>query len=162
MDWVKVFSPIEYMMWCDIRNYNMRMWPQYPIGKYFADFANVEHKVVIECDGKMWHNQELDAVRDAFMIEEGWTVYRISGAECFRVAEREEYAEHEEEENKIYIEDLYRSSHGLVKAIFHFHYGKSFAMSDNEERTAEHCLHIHRATGIYNFKSRLSSMVTEK
>lgn len=47
IDWVKVFTPIEYMTWCDIRDYPMQMWPQYPIGKYFADFANVDKKIVI-------------------------------------------------------------------------------------------------------------------
>lgn len=146
IDWIKVFSPIEYMAWCDIRDYNMRMWPQYPIGKYFADFANVERKIVIECDGKQWHDTEKDAVRDSEMIALGWTVYRITGAECYKIVEREDY----EDDTRKFILDLYESSAGLVKAIYYFHYGKLFSMSEQEEKQAEYCLRKHKATGIIN------------
>lgn len=119
IDWLSVFTPIEYMVWSDIRDYNMKMWPQYPIDKYFADFANIEHKIIIECDGKNWHDKEKDYIRDKKLIDLGWTVYRIPGKECVRVVERNE---DEDCINDAFLQRLYESSTGIVKAIYHFHY----------------------------------------
>lgn len=144
IDWVPLFTPIEYMVWCDIRDYPINMWPQYPVGKYFADFANVQKKIVIECDGKQWHDEEKDAKRDAEMIADGWTVYRIPGYECNRVVERDDY-ENEEE----YWKDLYASSSGVIKAIHYFYFKHTYRMDDEELGLALRCLNQHRATGIY-------------
>lgn len=78
------FTPIEERIWSDLRTYFcITAWPQYPIGKYFADFAFVNAKVVIECDGKKYHDIHRDAERDAYMRSIGWRVFRISGAQCF-------------------------------------------------------------------------------
>lgn len=78
-------SPIEQLLWGDIRQQNMVMYPQYPVGRYFVDFANPVAKVAIECDGAAFH---VDAARDASRQREieamGWTVYRITGADCVR------------------------------------------------------------------------------
>lgn len=144
IDWTKVFTPIEYMAWCDIRDYPLQMWPQYPIGKYFADFANVEKKIVIECDGKEWHDEEKDSVRDAAMMAEGWTVYRVTGAECNKVVEREDYKSEKE-----YWHNLYQTSSGLIKAIHYFHFPKMYAMDEYERDLAAQCLRNHAATGFY-------------
>lgn len=76
-------TPIEQSLWSDIRNANVVMYPQYPVGKYFVDFANPVAKVAIECDGKAYHlDKEKDAARDADLNSKGWTVYRITGREC--------------------------------------------------------------------------------
>jgi len=51
---------------------------QHPIGPYFADFACVSRKLVIEIDGEHHAFQvEADARRTAAMEREGWRVLRF-------------------------------------------------------------------------------------
>ena len=55
---------------------------QHPIGPYFADFACVARKLVIEIDGE--HHAfrvEADARRTAFLQREGWRVIRFWATE---------------------------------------------------------------------------------
>ena len=40
IDWCSLFSPIESMAWGEIRYHGLPFWPQFPIGTYFADFAD--------------------------------------------------------------------------------------------------------------------------
>jgi len=83
VDWPMLFTPIEAAMWSDIRGLGIVLYPQYPIGPYFADFANPRCKVAIECDGKAFHtNRDRDRDRDAQMQRLGWRVFRFSGADC--------------------------------------------------------------------------------
>lgn len=77
-------SPIEMALWDDIRMLNMVMYPQYPVGRFFVDFANPGARVAIECDGKRWHTDVVrDRERQAEIEEMGWVVYRITGRDCF-------------------------------------------------------------------------------
>lgn len=83
VDWARFFTPIEYAFWQDIRSVGAVMYPQYPIGPYFADFANPCWRVVIECDGAQFHrNAAKDAKRDAYMRGLGWRVHRLIGVKC--------------------------------------------------------------------------------
>jgi hypothetical protein len=76
-------TPIEYALWCDIRAVGVVLYPQYPVGGYFVDFANPVARVAIECDGARWHtNPHRDADRQAEIEANGWAVYRIGGAAC--------------------------------------------------------------------------------
>jgi very-short-patch-repair endonuclease len=51
---------------------------QHPIGPYFADFACISRKLVIEIDGEHHAYQiEADARRTAMMEREGWRVLRF-------------------------------------------------------------------------------------
>ena len=51
---------------------------QHPIGPYFADFACVSQKLVVEIDGEHHAYQvEADARRTAFMESLGWRVIRF-------------------------------------------------------------------------------------
>lgn len=77
-------TPIERMMWGDIRSEGIVMYPQYPIMGFFLDFANPKAKVAIECDGRGFHDPQKDAARDAKLMSEGWTVYRMTGSEIYR------------------------------------------------------------------------------
>jgi very-short-patch-repair endonuclease len=55
---------------------------QYSIGPYFADFACVSRKLVIEIDGEHHAQQvEADARRTEFMEREGWRVVRFWASE---------------------------------------------------------------------------------
>jgi very-short-patch-repair endonuclease len=51
---------------------------QHPIGPYFADFACVSKKLVVEIDGEHHAFQvEADASRTAAMEQRGWRVARF-------------------------------------------------------------------------------------
>ena len=51
---------------------------QHPIGPYFADFACIARKLVIEIDGDHHAFQvEADARRSAAMEREGWRILRF-------------------------------------------------------------------------------------
>ena len=76
-------TPIESDLWACIRAVDAVFYPQYPIGRFFADFCNPVAGVVIECDGAQWHQDaEKDAKRQAAIEEAGFTVYRITGKQC--------------------------------------------------------------------------------
>lgn len=76
-------TPIEQNIWSDIRDANIVMYPQYPIEKFFVDFANPRAKVVMECDGYAYHlDKQKDKARDIRLQQLGWTVYRITGRDC--------------------------------------------------------------------------------
>lgn len=85
-DWCRVFSPIEYEVWCSIRYYGLPMHPQYPVGRYFVDFGDPIKKIAVECDGKQWHNPAKDRARDDELADLGWDVYHIEGWRCMRAA----------------------------------------------------------------------------
>jgi len=61
----------------DRRNNGVKFRRQHPIGPYFADFACISKKLVIEIDGDHHAFQvEADARRTAAMEREGWRVLR--------------------------------------------------------------------------------------
>jgi very-short-patch-repair endonuclease len=83
VDWLNVFTPIEYGLWQDIRQTGAVLYPQYPVGRFFVDFGNPKAKVAVECDGAAFHTDKAkDAARDAELGKLGWRVYRISGRDC--------------------------------------------------------------------------------
>jgi len=83
-DWLAIFTPIEYDAWCEIRDANLPMWPQLPVGRFFVDFGNPVAKVALECDGKEWHDAAKDAERDEILRKMGWRVLRVTGSQCYK------------------------------------------------------------------------------
>lgn len=81
-DFYSTFTPIEFAIWQDLSSLNLPFLPEYPVGQYFADFADPKKRIAIECDGKH-HDKEQDRKRDDYFESEGWTVYRIPGSYCF-------------------------------------------------------------------------------
>lgn len=78
-------TPIEFAAWCDIRYLGLVLYPQYPVGRFFVDFANPSAQVAIECDGAAFHKDKArDASRQAAIEARGWVVYRISGSDCVK------------------------------------------------------------------------------
>lgn len=76
-------TPIEAWLWADLREVNAIVYPQFPVGGVFVDFANPVAKVAIECDGAAYHQDVAkDRKRDARLQALGWTVYRIPGWVC--------------------------------------------------------------------------------
>lgn len=84
-DWINLFTPIEADVWCDIRYHGLPMWPQFPVGRYFADFANPLARVALECDGAAFHDSAKDAARDRDFAQMGWRVIRIPGWRCSKI-----------------------------------------------------------------------------
>lgn len=122
VDWVKIFTPIEYNTWHSIRiNGRVPLYPQYPVHNYFTDFANPFLKIIIECDGADYHlDWEKDNNRDFELMEAGWKVYRISGSDCCRIPS-EKYFDllYQLEENRSSIlNDFYANTvDGLIRAL---------------------------------------------
>lgn len=83
--WRQMLTPIEAAMWEVLQASGQKFYPQYPIGNFFVDFAHPAARLVIECDGAAFHqDRKKDALRDAQLNAEGWTVFRITGRECMQ------------------------------------------------------------------------------
>jgi very-short-patch-repair endonuclease len=78
------FTLIEDIAWCEIRALGLPFYPQFPILNYFADFADPLRKIVIELDGKRFHNKKKDDARDKRMRDEGWEIHRITSSTAKR------------------------------------------------------------------------------
>jgi very-short-patch-repair endonuclease len=79
-----MLTPIERNIWNEIRFYQLPFYPQYPVGKYFVDFADPIKKIVIEVDGKYHAFTKLaDEHRQRRIERLGWTVLRIKGRDTF-------------------------------------------------------------------------------
>jgi len=83
VDWMSVMTPIECNLWCDIRGFGLPYYPQYPVGRYFVDFADPIRRWALEADGKEWHDAEKDAKRDQKLGMMGWRVFRFTGRETY-------------------------------------------------------------------------------
>ena len=81
----------EAKLWKLLRNRQLEYYKfrrQFPIGPYFADFACIKEKLVIELDGNSHDDrEEYDALRDASMRNEGWRVIRILNRDLMRSEE---------------------------------------------------------------------------
>lgn len=107
------FTPIEDYMWQDIRVNGMPFYPQFPVCGYFLDFACPFLKIAIECDGKDWHNPEKDLQRELDLAADGWTIFRVTGAECYKFMDSPWEVE---EENNIY-DWFFKTATGVLYAI---------------------------------------------
>lgn len=73
--------PAEERLWRILRNRALtgfKFRRQHPIGPYFADFACVKTKVIVEADGEshLARNRQ-DAARTRFLEAAGWLVLRF-------------------------------------------------------------------------------------
>jgi len=71
-------SNAEWRLWSRLRARRLgaRFRRQHPIGPYFADFACVRKRLVIEVDGDT-HTEAYDQRRDAWLQARGWTVLHV-------------------------------------------------------------------------------------
>jgi len=136
VDWMRVFTPIERDVWGDMRSAGIFMWPQYPAGRYFLDFADPKLRIAIECDGKDWHDEEADMSRDAELRALGWTVYRVPGSACKRTITPDfdalEYSESTEGNGEVRYWLAY-TSEGLVAAIARHYFGNGYGAFTDED-----------------------------
>ncbi|HLG65562.1 MAG TPA: DUF559 domain-containing protein [Ktedonosporobacter sp.] len=61
---------------------------QHKIGPYYADFAHLESRTVIEIDGAAYHSTPEQIERDQYRQQRleswGWNVIRFSGKQVYR------------------------------------------------------------------------------
>lgn len=169
-DWNYLFSPIEKQTWSALRYFGKcPFYPQYPVNRFFVDFGNPKVKVAIECDGKEWHtDKEKDANRDKVILSEGWTVFRISGADCFRSCDEYFFLERYSDRDKGgIISNYYQNIDGLIKAIAIFYFGyKDYSFFEMEIDSAFNCLMSALSPGQLNsvypdLTSRLDKLKSE-
>lgn len=80
----------ELKLWNELRAHRLMglgFRRQFPVGRYIADFACPEKKIIVEVDGSQ-HAEEkqsaVDAVRSAELEQDGWTVLRFWNNEIMR------------------------------------------------------------------------------
>ncbi|WP_432767681.1 MAG: DUF559 domain-containing protein [Sphingopyxis sp.] len=77
----------EVLLWQRLRGRpgGVKFRRQHPVGRYVADFYAAEAKTIVEVDG-LAHDAraERDAVRDAWLQEQGFVVVRVAAAEVLR------------------------------------------------------------------------------
>lgn len=73
----------EVRLWIELRRLGVGVSfrRQHPIGPYIVDFACLAMRLVIELDGSQHLGSQSDAVRDAFLERNGWTVLRFWSAD---------------------------------------------------------------------------------
>ena len=70
----------ERIFWNAVRQKRLdgyRFRRQYPVGPYFADFACVERKLLVEIDGGQHCENKKDEIRTACLEKDGFTVLRF-------------------------------------------------------------------------------------
>ncbi len=98
-----VLSPTEDQVWYVIRFLGIPMFPHYPIGKYFVDFADPKKKIAIEVDGREYHLDRIkDQKRESKIKKAGWSIIRFPGYFVFR-SEDDFYDEYEDFNHKEYL-----------------------------------------------------------
>ena len=77
----------ERIMWRLLRDRRLdgvKFRRQVPIGPFVADFASVEHRLVVELDGGQHAESPSDAARNRFLAANGWRVVRFWNNEVMR------------------------------------------------------------------------------
>ena len=72
-------SKVEWYVWSRLRNRRLggyKFRRQVPIGPYFADFACLAARLVVEVDGE-GHTQESDELKTAYLHSRGYRVLRV-------------------------------------------------------------------------------------
>jgi very-short-patch-repair endonuclease len=70
----------ERFMWSRLRNRKVagfKFRPQVPIGPYFADFACLSARLVVEVDGGDAHGGESDRRKTTYLETHGYRVLRV-------------------------------------------------------------------------------------
>ncbi len=83
-------TPIEKIFKIELERQKILFATQIKIGKFFADFLVEQNgkKVVVECDGKEFHNPQKDKERDEILLQKGFETLRFSGSEIFHDVEK--------------------------------------------------------------------------
>ena len=81
VDGLPPLTPIEAILYAAMRGRGLTPVAQYGIGPYRADFAFPAECLVVECDGRPWHDPDHDRRRDAALRHKGWEPLHFTGSE---------------------------------------------------------------------------------
>lgn len=93
-DWDLLMSKPERLLWSSIIQLGMsrKLLPQFPIDRFFADFADPWARLVIEVDGAAYHqDKEKDWQRQTLIEGSGWKVFRINAVDAINEETAEEF-----------------------------------------------------------------------
>lgn len=79
-------TPIEEILLDALISVGLAPRLQYGVGPYRPDFAFPERLLIVEADGRGWHDAQRDRRRDVRLRQQGWEVIRFTGSEIFREA----------------------------------------------------------------------------
>lgn len=102
-------TPIERNAWEDIRFFGLTLYPQFPVGRRFIDFADPNLCIGVEIDGRAYHQYERDASRDFELQLAGWSMFHIPGRNTFSAHPDPFLEEWERVETGDYDDDGFRS-----------------------------------------------------
>ena len=112
------FSPIEARVWESIRFLGIPLYPEFPIGHYFADFADPQRKIAIEVDSVKWHSdKKKDIEREKTIRNFGWEIYRIPSRMVFKVKD-DFYDDEGKLSDESWEKFLYETAEGLLIRIY--------------------------------------------
>ena len=77
-------SGTERRVWYRLRRRNLagfKFRRQYPIGPYFADFACLSARLVVEVDGALHEDPEKDRRKTEYLESQGFRVLRVPASE---------------------------------------------------------------------------------
>jgi very-short-patch-repair endonuclease len=80
----------ERRLWYALRERRMQALKfrrQAPVGPYIVDFLCVAHRLVVEADGSQHAESKRDAVRDAWLAREGYTILHFSNHDVLTARE---------------------------------------------------------------------------
>ena len=82
----------ERMLWSRLRSRRLSEFKfrrQVPVGPFFADFACIGCKVIVEVDGDIHEAQTVqDAARSEFLTDDGWAILRFWNTQIYDDIER--------------------------------------------------------------------------
>jgi very-short-patch-repair endonuclease len=70
----------ERLLWAELRKLNLNFRRQAPIGRYIADFAQRELRLIIEVDGPIHDEPDValkDQTREAWLAAQGYRILRF-------------------------------------------------------------------------------------
>jgi len=111
--------------------------------KYRPDFVNPLLKIILECDGKAFHDLKKDTIRDKLLCDAGWKVFRVTGSELYRIVElfENDNPDHYQDDGQYTYDSLYdyymTSAEGVIEAIKSVYF-----LKDHNPGTTEGMLQI--------------------
>lgn len=79
-------SPMEFLFLQEAAHRLPGLVSQYPIPPFIADFCLPQHMLVIEVDGRDYHDPIRDAKKDAYLKQCGYKVIRLTGSQVYEDA----------------------------------------------------------------------------
>jgi DNA helicase II / ATP-dependent DNA helicase PcrA len=80
-----IFTPIEEQLLAALEVHKLAYEPQVRFGRYTVDFlvGLEKNKVIVECDGRAFHNASKDSERDKVLALQGFPICRFSGSDIY-------------------------------------------------------------------------------